>query len=633
MVVTDQKIAKDQVVSISKEEQKIGMTDDINNLIIFKKGIDRVAEAGSFLLVHGGGIYDNIFLVNGIPLFAPSHFPGHTFMDRSALSITSIKEIRYFTENAAGTYVDFPGGIVCMEPRVMRSDADSVQHRPEIIFNASTPNLELNVTVPSKKKDLYQIGAALGNPYMIHWFTSSNQSPYAKYSTALNFGQPDNFGSISLLGETNVANLKCREFFFSAIDWYLPSPYDPDEVRPWCVGSVSLENSTGAVPWKASAGGSRQYYLEGKKYGFVSPIKIIRRDNAVLGWSAGPWALKSFAIEHECRIERLDWKGTLRSFWNGKDGVASYSSADKEYTASVGATGHSVFHGIRYSPKLMAGFFHPGNTFFLDPGLTARAPLLGFTLTGNAGIQTARPDIRGIPDIDYRQTTAKTYSASFEAAGEYAFGGVSVEGYGKYRNKCPAFSSDPAKPIWEAEKESPLISYGANVSLGASLLKKISMKTVQNVGRSKRVLDHRRVAYEWEMPWSNKIVFAFGDTADRVRLFLTGFVCAGLPYRDLKSSGNALEFSGESKRVPVYRNIDLKIQNHQSIKGHRRVTRLEGYCEIHNLLNILDGITGTNPEWFWENTREYYWTDDLTKQPATLAYFWLSIGVRFGLKW
>ena len=35
---------------------------------------------------------------------------------------------------------------------------------------------------------------------------------------------------------------------------------------------------------------------------------------------------------------------------------------------------------------------------------------------------------------------------------------------------------------------------------------------------------------------------------------------------------------------------------------------------------------------FWENTREYYWTDKLEKEPVTLEYFWISVGVRIGLQ-
>jgi hypothetical protein len=633
MVVMNRRIAGSQAIPIAKEENTVGMTDDINELIIFKKGVDRVAEAGSLLLVHGGSIYDNIFLISGIPMFAPSHFPGHTFADRSALCITSIKEMQCFTGNAAGVYSDFSGGIVCMEPRVARSDAGSQQSRPEMILNASTPTIELFVSVPSKKKDIYQIGGGIGNPYTVQWFNSSSQSPFSKYASALNFGIPNNFGSISFNGETTVGNSKIREFFFSAIDSYQPSPYDPDDEKLWGIGSVSLENSSGAVPWKCFAGGSRQFYLEGKKYGIITPIKIIRRDNAVIEANAGPWVYKDFALEHECRIERLDWSGALRSFWKGNDSVASFTSADREYSASIGTTGHLDSRGVRYSPKLLAGFFHPGNSFFLDPGLTATLPMHHFIVTGNAGVQTARPDIRGIPDIDYRKTISKAYAASLEAAGENARWSPSVEAYGTYKTKCPAFSSDPAKPIWEAGKETPLVSYGVNASLRASLLKKISIKTVQNVGRSKRIADHRFVSYEWEMPWSNKTVLAFGDSADRLRLFITGLLCGGLPYRDLISIDNHLEFSGEQKRVRVYRNVDIQLQSRQPIQGHRYLTHLEGFAEIHNLLNIFDGIVSTNPDWFWENTREYYWTDNLKKKPATLEYFWVSIGVRIGMKW
>jgi hypothetical protein len=111
-----------------------------------------------------------------------------------------------------------------------------------------------------------------------------------------------------------------------------------------------------------------------------------------------------------------------------------------------------------------------------------------------------------------------------------------------------------------------------------------------------------------------------------------GTVCAGLPYHELGLINSVLAFSDQQKRVPVYRNIDLQIQSSQHTLGHRYLTKLNGFVEIHNLLNILDGTTGSNPNWYWENTREYYWNDKLEKKPVTLEYFWISVGVRIGLR-
>ena len=160
----------------------------------------------------------------------------------------------------------------------------------------------------------------------------------------------------------------------------------------------------------------------------------------------------------------------------------------------------------------------------------------------------------------------------------------------------------------------------------------MSLTSTQNFGQSKRIENGRYVSYEWEMPWSNKTGIRLGDSATAFQCFIMGTVCAGLPYHELGLTNGILAFSNQQKRVPVYKNIDLKVQTSQYILGHRHLTKLCGFVEAHNLFNILDGTTSSNPNWFWENTREYYWTDKLEKEPVTLQYFWISVGVRIGLQ-
>jgi hypothetical protein len=160
----------------------------------------------------------------------------------------------------------------------------------------------------------------------------------------------------------------------------------------------------------------------------------------------------------------------------------------------------------------------------------------------------------------------------------------------------------------------------------------MSLTSTQNFGQSKRIENGRYVSYEWEMPWSNKTGIRLGDSSTAFQCFIMGTVCDGLPYHELGLANGVLAFSEQQKRVPVYKNIDLQIQSSQHPMGHRHLTRLNGFIEVHNLLNILDGTTSSNPNWFWENTREYYWTDKLEKEPVTLQYFWISVGVRIGLQ-
>lgn len=635
LVVTDKKVIDRSVVSIKSEEQLTGMVEDIDKLLIHKKGIDQVAEAGSLFLIHGNGIYDNLFFVGDIPVFPPSHYAGHTFADRSGISMASIDDLQCYINNTPGKFTDFPGGVIKLTPSVLRTNAASASGRPELLADFGSNVIELFLSSPvGKNNDLYQIGASIANKYTFNWLNSANQSPFSKYSSALDFGQPDIYGDVTFSGRTSVRNVKVREYFFHSFESFMQSPYDPGGSRQWGIGSVSLEDSSSALPWKCSIGGASQYYLEGKKYGPVSPIKIVHRNNEIFTGDLGSWHFRDFAFDHELRMENFDWNGTLSSYWTSAESSGVISSGGKEQSYALSTQCRSEYHDIAYSLNVLCGTFFPGPLFYIDPGFTARKPCGPADLIWNCGIQSIRPDIRGLPDTAYRKHINKDYSTSLESQFHAtSLGSASIEAYCSYKNKCPALSIDPAHAtIWDPKRESPLAAYGLNFTFTTNSLWNLSLTTTQNFGRSKRIEGGQYIPYEWEIPWSNKTGIRLGDSATAFQCFIMGTMCAGLPYHELGLSNGVLAFSEQQKRVPVYRNIDLKIQSTQHTIGHRYLTRLDGFVEIHNLLNILDGTTSSNPNWYWENTREYYWTDNLQKKPVTLEYFWISVGVRIGLQ-
>jgi hypothetical protein len=636
LTVTDKKVIDRSVVSIKGEEQMTGMVEDVDKLLIHKKGIDQVAEAGSLFLIHGNGIYDNLFIVGGIPVFPPSHYAGSTFADRSGISMASIDELLCYINNMPGKFADFPGGVIKLTPRALRTAGAATSGRPELLANFGSNVIELFLSSPvGKNKDLYQIGASIANKYTFTWLNSANQSPFSKYSSALDFGEPNTYFDITFNGTTSMRdNLTLHEYFIHSSESFTQSPFDAHPTRQWGIGSLSLEDSSSIAPWRCSIGGASQYYLEGKKYGPVSPIKIVRRNNELLTGNLGSWHFRGFAFDHELRLENLDWNGTLSSYWTSAESSGVISSGGKEQSYALSTQCRSEYHDIAYGLNVLCGFFFPGHLLYVDPGFTARKPFGPADLIWNCGIQSIRPDIRGLPDTAYRKHINKDYSTSLESQfNALSLGSASIEAYCSYKNKCPSLSIDPAQStIWDPKRESPLTAYGLNFTFATKPLWNMSLTSTQNFGQSKRIENGRYVSYEWEMPWSNKTGIRLGDSATAFQCFIMGTVCAGLPYHELGLSNGVLAFSEQQKRVPVYRNIDLKIQSAQQTIGHRYLTRLNGFVEVHNLLNILDGTTSSNPNWFWENTREYYWTDKLEKEPVTLEYFWISVGVRIGLQ-
>jgi hypothetical protein len=104
MHVTAPRAPRQERVQISSEEKISGITDNVNRVLYVQPGVDRVPEAGSTLLINGGGPYDNAFYVYGVPMFAPSHFTNHSFADRSGTMISSLKSVGLATSNLAGRF-------------------------------------------------------------------------------------------------------------------------------------------------------------------------------------------------------------------------------------------------------------------------------------------------------------------------------------------------------------------------------------------------------------------------------------------------------------------------------------------------------------------------------------------------
>ena len=449
LTVTDKKVIDRSVVSIKSEEQMTGMVEDIDKLLIHKKGIDRVSEAGSLFLIHGNGIYDNLFIVGDIPVFPPSHYAGSTFADRSGISMASIDELQYYINNTPGKFADFPGGVIKLTPRALRTAAAAASGRPELLLNIGSNAAEFFLSSPvGKNKDLYQIGAAVANRYTFMWLNHPGPSPFYQYSSALDFGEPNTYFDITFNGATRVRDdLTVHEYFIHSSESFTQSPFDAHTTRQWGIGSLSLEDSNSIAPWRCAIGGASQYYLEGKKYGPVSPIKIVQRNNEIFTGDLGSWYFRDFAFDHELRIENLDWNGTLSSYWTTAESSGVISSGGKEQSYALSTQCRSEYHDIAYSLNVLCGTFFPGPLFYIDPGFTARTPCGPADLIWNCGIQSIRPDIRGLPDIAYRKHVSKDYLTSLESQfNALSLGSASIEAYCSIKTNVLPCQLTPRSP-------------------------------------------------------------------------------------------------------------------------------------------------------------------------------------------
>jgi hypothetical protein len=627
-----------ELKSVSDEEKRTGLTDDINKLIFFKPGINRIPETGSSLLVRGEGPYDNGFRVYSVPVFAPSHFTNNTFCDHSATMIATVKNVSVVTDAISGRYADAPASVISVSPGISRMSPAGLAPRPELSFNLGMLNQDFAVSVPARKGiDAYQLAFTNTNSYSINWLGKAGQSPFRSADSAgLGYAMPDSYGDLVYTGQTLLGKTTVRQYCLFAYDRLLASAHGPAKTIPWGIAAFSAEQTLRNGTLKVDAGGSKQDFFDGKKFCAISPLIHVQRTNEnvraeILSVKAGAYSLNS-----SLEVEQYAWNGTQDAVWTYFPGVYQDSSLLKSESGSE--TRVSFHEGVSRSfgnthcgaNALIGGFF-PSTTAYLDPGIWAKQEFGKADLGAYAGITTSRPEIRGLPDGQYRDRLIHTYN--FSATGHMkptAWLEADAEAFYKYKDRCPAQSLIPGDFTWDPRLESPLYIRGVTTTLSLVPFKQLTLTTIQDFTSSQRRYPDRTIVYEWDIPWSNKSILRYSTYSDRLQFYLSGIFSAGLPYHDLTVADGKLVFEPVVQRVPTYRRLDFKFQFNQPIENNPILTRYDAYVEIQNVLNALDGW-GPGA-WHWENTREYYWNNDMQKRPVLLEYITLNLGLRIGFR-
>ena len=275
--------------------------------------------------------------------------------------------------------------------------------------------------------------------------------------------------------------------------------------------------------------------------------------------------------------------------------------------------------------NLLGGTILPQGFLYGDPGVVLRLPGRKSALTWSYGVITSRPDIRGLPDPQYR--TKRMLTPYSSVSYENKCGTLietSVTGFVKRTNHYPRISDNPLKLSWEPNSGAPLFSRGCSVYAGISPFDRLSLKVSGTLSKTERLSGDTRELFEWDIPWTIHPVLHVSGKEKDVHLYLTGMFSEGLPYRELEQTNEGvLRWSDDIKRVRWYRRFDLRFNFLQSVIDHPILTRFDAYVNIPNVFNILDGIV--RGEWYWSNIREYYWDSELNKQPIELEEFRMNL--------
>jgi hypothetical protein len=379
--------------------------------------VQSIPEAGSMLLVNGEGPFDNLYLVRDIPVFPPSNFAGHTYADRSIVSLALPNTISFSASDASGKWSGASGSIIGIDPCILKTT--NRLPRPEGAVGAGTFSTDLSLNIPAKKAhDRYQISYHIPISYAL-----AVKSLNSAGSDDLGYGIPAAAWDIRTLGEQSRKNIRFRQLLWGGVNTYAK---DFDEVLriqqgatgengnkfPWGMMILSADDSLSAKPWKVSFGGSRQHYFEAKQIFTTIPCKAVERNNGALSLQCNVARGASWAMELGLLTEFLFWQGkAFTKNLEGKPNDTIMNMHNKEINAQAHIEYRKTFSPAQLKVNLTQGFFNSGKAFFMDPGLTLGFPAFCGNIEFYLGITSSPADIRGLPGQQFDQILSRTYHA------------------------------------------------------------------------------------------------------------------------------------------------------------------------------------------------------------------------------
>lgn len=634
--VSAPRLRSDQRVFVQQEEHRLGLTDDINKILFLQPGIERIPEAGSALLVRGQGLYDTRYEIYGVPMFSTSHFPHNTFCDRSGQMIGAVDEIRLNTRQLAGRYLDASGGVIEVDPGIVRLADRNLKRRPELGFHLGIFGSDVSLSLPARSHDFYQVSGRWTPKFNI--IQLGSRSFRSSEDAQLGYGKPVSFGDILFTGNTALSKGTFRQHLWFAYDIYQHDQGPQTPVVPWGMGAIAFKIPTGRIVWDANAGASHQPFFEGKRYGTVVPrkegtistAKVLMAADSISVASANLSVTSSFTLyDYHAKLTRSIYKyGTDHvdsskvNTTNGTDGTIAVST---QLSRRLG-----LFH---FGFDLLTGVAIPDPKPLIDAGAWSRVALYKADIQFLVGTQSSRPDPRGLPSTEYRSRIAHTYSAESKLSVQPSSSiRTGLDLYVRLKDRSPAFSEHVGDLRWDSTMETVLLSRGAIADVSIDIGRYFSIIGIGQVGKSERLSDKKRHVYEWDIPWSAKGILNVHLRENTLELFCTGVAGAGLPYRDIVLTNGSARYAEGYSRVQPYGRLDLKAHFKQPVERHRWLTKYEVYAEINNILSIHRELKELGPR----NVREYYWDENLEKRPITLDPFFdlatINLGARFGFR-
>jgi hypothetical protein len=608
--------AKASLVNQKNIEESIGIVDDMNTLLLQKQGVSSIPEAGSMLLVNAEGPFDNLYLIRGIPIFAPSNFAGHTYADRSFVSLALPNNINFYTSEISGRYSGASGSIISIDPYILKTTYRGNKAEAAIGLSSFYSDFSLNFPI-RKAKDHYQFSYEVPNSYILA-FKSVNLSD----TRDLGYGIPASAWNIRTLGEQSAKSIKINQLLWIGKNIYGEDNTDVLGVQrgsknagkqfPWGIFVLSASDSLYEKPWKISLGCSRQNYFEAQRIETLIPCKKVERDNIAFSSQCDIVNNASSSVDIGMTGEMLFWKGKFFYSDTLSDNTV-FEQNQNNNNLQIHAGYKKSYSNAQLKLNSNTGFYYSGKALFFDPGIAINIPISPGNIELSTGVTSAPADIRGLPGPEFDNILSHTWHThcviNWKTFKKLKF---STEAFVKYKDRIFLYNKTPALPYWDINRKASLKAGGGIISAEWKPAQRLSLNTNISVMRAIVYEQNENYRSDWDMPWATTTSLAFALIPDKMTLYCMSTFHAGLPYRDLIVLDNTNEWSSTQSRLTKYRCVDLKWEWRQPTDGFF-LTEFDSFIMLQNILNE-------------KNIRGYQWENG--KYPISLQPITLSLGVR-----
>jgi len=612
-------------VSISAQQHQFGMTHSLSDIIQNLTPVRRSSRSESEIIVRSATPYDNLYLIYGVPFYAPYNFAGFAFGEHDGLMLSALTDIKVNIDEIAGRYPSVSGALIEANPEIVRPANQRLIPRPELAIDFGNRSADLLFSLKDRKesKRSLQLGFTGANWQLLRWMLVHYG---IKEEAALGPGFPCSFGNLTLSGQYKFKNLLYEVFGWFAWDGYTSSWTDEDtELKwflrrlnnlgsrnyfPWGMAGVGLRPSNNEK-WRFFAGGSHQYFSEGKSFGPVSRLKITFLNNVNTTIRFNPISEKLINVDFEGRYEHKEWYG---------DVVQKRYSDSKRLTYQEGKEDAFSLHSnsrlslgnliIKNNLLFSSRFFEGKPVLSFDPGVSFGWNVWRFLISLNAGKITSFADFRGLPDDNFRKIKLTTTVLSMPVKYDSRSFDITIQPYLRFQDRLPGIN--PLYFIWDTTATTGFSAKGLETSMNYDLARWIALYSSISLSDAHRLRGEEKFTYEWKSPFSSRTGVHLNFFKEMLHLYFSWDNRSGNCYYDLKS--------GKYIPLPTVNTHDLSIQIRYPDDKVRYFTRFNGYVTFHNLFNRTA-------------IRDYYWISNWEeKVPIVTDGIFLTFGLKAALR-